>query len=365
MLGESFYAHTLAYPQRLYVGLLPHNKTIFNAILELMETYHRQVQQLQSLRRNSSIPFECSTLPDTDEWFALVDLYGTSLSYFLASRELNSIRTDLEADVVPSLQRSGFAPIEIFELTGGTSTDEVSRTLERLDQGALQRRADAVLATSMVSHGVDVDRLNAMIFYGMPRQTAEYIQASSRVGRSHTGVVFTCLHPVRERDQSHYAYYTKYHEFLGQLVEPVAINRWAKYSISRTLPGLFMAVLLQFIAGRSGISNPNRYYMVDYVRGRIGDGSLRPEDFFSILERSYGVFQPSSPTEIAFRDEIRSRVRQYFDWILSPPAGTTFVSEVLIPQPMRSLRDVDEAIPIELDSVGSQWVSRRGRGGGS
>jgi hypothetical protein len=126
-----------------------------------------------------------------------------------------------------------------------------------------------------------------------------------------------------------------------------------------------MAVLLQFIAGRSGISNPNRYYMVDYVRGRIGDGSLRPEDFFSILERSYGVFQPSSPTEIAFRDEIRSRVRQYFDWILSPPAGTTFVSEVLIPQPMRSLRDVDEAIPIELDSVGSQWVSRRGRGGGS
>ena len=91
----------------------------------------------------------------------------------------------------------------------------------------------------MISHGVDIDRLNGMLFYGMPRQMAEYIQSSSRVGRNHVGSVLVCFHPARERDRSHFSYFPKFHQFLGQLVEPVAINRWSQFSIDRTLPGLF------------------------------------------------------------------------------------------------------------------------------
>lgn len=358
-LGQSFYAETLSHPQRLYIGVIPHNKTIFNTILELIEHYHREVQVLQRLSAGTPNPYGGALAPSTPVWRQLLDYYATSLTYFLANRELNSLRTDLEGDVIPHLQRDGLLALEISELTGSTSTDDVSRILERLERPArLGSPPDTVLATSMVSHGVDVDRLNAMIFYGMPRQNAEYIQASSRVGRSHVGIVFACLHPVRERDRSHYANYIKFHEFLGQLVEPVAINRWSKFSVNRTLPGLFMAVLLQLVASRSGESNPNRYYMVDFVRGKVSDGSLRPEHFIPILEDAYGVQNPTTPGEIAFRNEIHLRVRQYLDWILSPAAGLNFVSDVLIPKPMRSLRDVDEAIPIELDSLGSQWTAR-------
>jgi hypothetical protein len=358
-LGQSFYAETINYPQRLYVGLIPHNKTIFNTILELIELYHREVQGLQQLSTGAPNPYGGTVAPGTPEWAQLLDCYATSLTYFLANRELNSIRTDLEGDVVPHLQRDGLLALDISELTGSTSTDDVSRILERLERAASPgSRPDTVLATSMVSHGVDVDRLNAMIFYGMPRQNAEYIQASSRVGRNHVGIVFTCLHPVRERDQSHYTYFIKFHEFLGQLVEPVAINRWSKFSVNRTLPGLFMAVLLQLVANRSGESNPNRYYMIDFVRGKVSDGSLRPEHFIPLLEEAYGVQNPTTPIGITFRDEIRLRVRQYLDWILSPAAGINFVSDILIPKPMRSLRDVDEAIPVELDSLGSQWTTR-------
>ncbi|WP_167321381.1 helicase-related protein [Syntrophobacter fumaroxidans] len=360
-LGRSFYAETLPHPQRLYVGVIPHNKTIFNSILELLDFYHREIQALQRLATGSPNPYGGAFMPGSPDWEQLLDVYATSLTYFLANRELNSIRTDIEGDVIPHLLRDGLLPVEISELTGSTSTDDVSRILDRLERAAPPNSSpDAVLATSMVSHGVDVDRLNAMIFYGMPRQNAEYIQASSRVGRSHVGLVFTCLHPVRERDQSHYAYFLKFHEFLGQLVEPVAINRWSKFSINRTLPGLFMAVLLQLVANRSGEGNPNRYYMLDFVRGKISDGSLRPEDFISLLEQAYGVQTPTTPGEIVFRDEIHLRVRQYLDWILSPAAGLRFVSDVLIPKPMRSLRDVDEAIPIELDSLGTQWTGRAG-----
>jgi hypothetical protein len=119
-----------------------------------------------------------------------------------------------------------------------------------------------------------------------------------------------------------------------------------------------MAVLLQLVANRSGESNPNRYYMIDFVRGKVSDGSLRPEHFIPLLEEAYGVQNPTTPIGITFRDEIRLRVRQYLDWILSPAAGINFVSDILIPKPMRSLRDVDEAIPVELDSLGSQWTTR-------
>jgi hypothetical protein len=360
-LGQSFYAATLGHPQRLYVGVIPHNKTIFNTILELIEFFHREVQGLQRISAGSPNPFGGTLVPGTPGWQNLLDLYATSLTYFLSNRELNSIRTDLEGDVIPLLQKQHLLPLEIAELTGSTSTDEVSRILEKLERTAPPNSPpDAILATSMVSHGVDVDRFNAMIFYGMPRQNAEYIQASSRVGRSHPGVIFTCFHPVRERDQSHYAFFTKFHDFLGQMVEPVAINRWSKYSINRTLPGLFMAVLLQLVATRSGLPNPNQYCFLDFVRGKLSDGSLLPEHFIPFLEQAYGVQTPTTAGERVFQAEIRLRVRQYLDWILSPAAGMKYVSDILIPKPMRSLRDVDEAIPIELDSLGTHWVNTGG-----
>ena len=358
-LYESFYAMTLDYPQRLFVGIIPHNKTIFNTILELIEYYHREIQQLQRLPSGESNPYGGRLLPGTNEYIRLLDFYTTTLTYFLANRELNSIRTDLEGDVNPNLHRDGLLQLNISELTGSTTTDEVTRILEHLESPSRpDAPPDAVLANIMVSHGVDIDRFNTMIFYGMPRQNAEYIQASSRVGRSHVGIVFCCLHPVRERDQSHYSYFVKFHEFLGQLVEPVAINRWSKFSINRTLPGLFMGILLQLIANTSSERNPDRYYMLDFIKQKISDGSLIVDNFISILEEAYQVARPMTVGESAFRDEIRLRVRQFFDQIINAGSDSSFVSEVLIPRPMRSLRDVDEPIEINLDSIGKQWSRR-------
>jgi len=66
-------------------------------------------------------------------------------------------------------------------------------------------------------HGVDVDTLNFISFFGMPRQTAEYIQAYSRVGRHVTGTVFDLFNPVHVRDRSHYTRFDRYHDFRTSL----------------------------------------------------------------------------------------------------------------------------------------------------
>lgn len=355
-LEESFYAETMDFPQRIFTGIIPHNKTIFNAVLELIEIYHREIQSLQRLPTSSANPYGGTFIPGTEQWKSILDLYATSLTYFLGNRELNSIRTDIAGDVSPNLQHDGLEPLEIYELTGSTTTEEVSRTLEHVSNPS--QTCDTVLATSMVSHGVDIDRFNAMFFYGMPRQNAEYIQASSRVGRSHVGLVFACLHPGRERDRSHYTYFVKFHEFLGQLVEPVAINRWSKFSINRTLPGLFMAVLLQRIANSSGAGNPNLYYMIDFVTQKISTGELQADDFIPMLQNAYLVNNATTVGENHFDQEIKLRVQQFLDQILEARPGEKMVSNVLIPKPLMSLRDVDEAINIELDNAGTQWASR-------
>ena len=244
-------------------------------------------------------------------------------------------------------------------MTGNTTTDEVTRILKRLETATTSsNQPDIVLATSMISHGVDVDRLNAMVFYGMPQQNAEYIQSSSRVGRSHQGVVFTCLHPARERDQSHFSYFVKFHEYLGQLIEPVAINRWSKFSVQRTLPGLFMAVLLQVIANRSGNDNPNRYYMIDFVKREISKGNIGADQFIGPLQDAYAAGMSGTGVWDSFAGDIAQRVPQFLDQITAAGVQETFVSDALLPRPMTSLRDVDDLLAIEIDDAGARWASR-------
>ena len=360
-LRDSFYAQTRGYPQRLFVGILPHNKTIFNTILELIELYHREIQQLQRFSSGVPNPYQGNYQPGTQLWQDLLDNYVTSLTYFLATRELDGIHTDLKDDTNARLLRDGLNPLEIDELTGGTSTADVTQILERLERTANSEDANSVLATSMVSHGVDVDRFNAMVFYGMPRQTAEYIQASSRVGRAHVGLIFTCMHPARERDRSHYAYFNKYHEYLGQLVEPVAINRWATYSVDRTLPGLFMGVLLQVLAYRNNDVSPGKFYMRDYVAREINTGEITKDDFVPLLEEAYLNYFGDGIDPDSYRDIIKRQVESFlYDQIL--PSQARFVSEAFEPnKPMRSLRDVDEAVQIELDQDGTDWTERMNR----
>jgi len=224
-------------------------------------------------------------------------------------------------------------------------SDEFRVALRNADSDAREGLAwlltswlNAITATSMISHGVDIDRFNMMVFFGMPRQTAEYIQSSSRTGREHPGLVFNVCHPIRERDLSHYHFFEKYHEFLDRLVEPVPVNRWAKNSVQRTHPGLFMGLLLNHYMYQDGV---DPLYFGDRAEEFIDE--VDEDELIARINQMYG----DSPDHEEFMQDAEDLTRASISEIRLDDSQWT--SDRLPRSAMRSLRDVDEQLRIRSE----------------
>ena len=101
---------------------------------------------------------------------------------------------------------------------------------------------DLILATNMISVGVDVDRLGLMVIMGQPQSTSEYIQASSRVGRRYPGLVVVLLNSAKSRDRSHYESFVTYHSALYSQVESASVTPFSSRARDRGLHGVLIAL---------------------------------------------------------------------------------------------------------------------------
>jgi hypothetical protein len=117
-------------------------------------------------------------------------------------------------------------------------------------------------------------------------------------------------------------------------------------------------MLLQIISQRFDASG-GKFTRLDFVKQQIRDGKITQADFVSFLEKAYQVTDKEFSGAVAFRQDIERGVGQFFDQILGAGPHVEWVSEALIPAPMRSLRDVDEQLEVELDDNGSSWAARR------
>jgi len=134
---------------------------------------------------------------------------------------------------------------EIRQLTSRQSAGENAVTFARLGKhrgtdGCL----DVLLATNMVSVGLDVDRLAVMIVNGQPLTTAEYIQASSRVGRSDVpGIVVANYHRSQASSLFHYENFQSYHESFYRFVEAASVTPFTYQVRSRALHGALVTAI--------------------------------------------------------------------------------------------------------------------------
>ena len=189
------------------------------------------------------------------------DPYLTTLCYFNALRELGGARRIVDDEVRAHLTSYGTnrvrreptgAPFanrtlrEIQELTSRYSTDQVSEARARLGDPACEKNAvDVALATNMISVGLDIGRLGLMVVQGQPKTAAEYIQATSRVGREapKPGLVVTLLNIHKPRDRTHYEQFRAFHMSFYRAVEATSVTPFAPRALDRALAATLVAAL--------------------------------------------------------------------------------------------------------------------------
>jgi hypothetical protein len=238
-----------------------------------------------------------------DEYGDDADAYLTAVAYFNATRELAGMRRHIDDSVttavsdgrtVSGLKRRTAGQLTVGELTSRISSSEIAATLDslafRFDPGQDSTAArekwaaeaktakaagkkmvqskrsswpfDVVLATSMLQVGVDVPRLGLMLVVGQPKNTAEYIQASSRVGRSPVdhgpGLVLTLANWARPRDMAHFEQFDYYHRSFYSFVEPLSVTPYSDASLDRGLTAVLVSCSRIFDAvSTSGSLSPN------------------------------------------------------------------------------------------------------------
>lgn len=244
---------------RQYIGLLTPSTSQSTL---LIRTYAALLHQAQRM--------------DTSD--AVRDAYWTLVGYFnslrlLAAAELQ-VHDDVEAYLEYLADRDGTSKrkiLELTELTSRANSSEIPSRLKQIERGLPHKETvDVLLATNMISVGVDVDRLGLMAVMGQPQTTAEYIQATSRVGRSHPGLVAVMLNSTRSRDRSHYENFLHFHSALYREVESTSVTPFSARARDRGLHAVVVAlarILIPIARPNDGAGRVDLFE--NELRGRI------------------------------------------------------------------------------------------------
>ena len=283
---------------------------------------------------------------------ALLNHYSTTLNYVGSLAKGSRVRQAL--DEVASKVRPGARDLNVEYHSSRSSSAEVADVVHRVESPPAwsdESFLDALVATSMISHGVDLERVNLMTMDGVPEETAEYIQASSRSGRRHVGLVVVVLSGFSMRANSIYHRFIEYHQHLDRMVSPVPVNRFAKYAAERTLPGIALGVIYGVHTAQTGSSRlKNRADVVDLL------DQLGP-DFLVELKKAYslreGVYDERLEKSLA------DVLTEQFGRVAMSIRNSTEkkVKDAVRPVPMTSLRDVEAGVPFWPDHCDSRLLT--------
>ncbi len=253
-MADSFFGRYARQPDgsldrgRLYLGL--HTPDYSSVLTSQVRIFSSVMQTVQA----------CLAPSERDPWWSL-------LVFFNSIRELGGGRTLFDSDIrariwniavrdghlVPGTQvrdrHRGQRLLE--ELTSRLTQDQIVRMLDKLTVRYAEqdnRAVDACLASSIIEVGVDIDRLSLMGVVGQPKNTAQYIQVTGRIGRrwwERPGLVLMIYNVSKARDRSHYEQFHSYHRRLYEKVEPTGATPFSLAAMERAIVGPLLVTARQ------------------------------------------------------------------------------------------------------------------------
>lgn len=298
-----------------------------------------------------------------EQLLSLINLHRIALTY---------VTNKKGGDQVIDTERSEFDDVHQAEgledqslrtrlISGAVSSSEIQNVVKeaetRVDEGEdfplLSDTLRSIIATSAVSHGVDVEEFNAMFFAGLPSDIAEYIQASSRIGRTHVGFSLLIPVPQRQRDRFVVEIFDVYHRFLERMVVPAAVDRWAEKAIRRVMP----SVTQEYLCGISRFTE--LAVAKDTGKGAVPDMRSTKDaksfldapsyraDLIAFLIEALGLLEkPPVEAKAYYHDMVMHEVAEYRKAMADTQMSARSLNKFFENwkrdlRPMISLRDVD------------------------
>lgn len=258
-IGDSFFIKEIPTkddPFRKYVGVCAAGQSVKTALLRIYAIVLQKAYDL-SLK---------------DEYKDVIDPYYTLVGYYNSIRELGGAVRLLQDDIPKRIYRikNKYQMDKVrflnkstnVEITSRMSSYKIPEQLKKLETTYEDKDClDTAIATNMIAVGMDVDRLGLMVVTGQPKQNSEYIQATSRIGRSFPGLVISLYNPYRPRDLSHYENFTGYHSQLYRFVEGTTATPFSARARDRVMHALIISAIrltypqLALNAGAANISS--------------------------------------------------------------------------------------------------------------
>ncbi len=305
------------------------------------------------------------TSADAATLLTLVDLHRIALTYVTNKKGGDQV-IDTEKVQFEKLHRANGYVDHILSselISGAVSAADIQDIVQRAETRVgvnspfpeINDTLRSVIATSAISHGVDVEEFNAMFFAGIPSDIAEYIQASSRIGRTHVGFSLLVPVPQRYRDRFVLEIHDIFHRFLERMILPAAVDRWAEKALVRVMPSFFQ----EYVCGMNAIErlcaadndkkrNCPAFSMAPDVRDFLAvPANMKATEAF--MEKALGLnFSPSPEGRNYYRSLLKGELTHYQqDLGVDRLVNATYLVKFFavrnsLLRPMTSLRDVDQ-----------------------
>lgn len=373
------------HPGRVYIGVCATGRRLKAALIRVYTAFLCSAEALYEKYGRAA-----------DPWMSLI-------GYFNSMRELGGMRRLVDDDVftrAKKMDRRGlakrfFGTDYLAELTSRMRSEDIPQILDRLEavfdpeldkqrkeaykqrqfKNAPKKPLDVLLATNMISVGVDVKRLGLMIVAGQPKACAEYIQATSRVGRNPKapGLICTVFNWARPRDLSHYESFEHYHATFYKHVEPLSVTPFSPGALQRGLAGLLVSLVrlrsMEFnsneAASRIQATDPYVQDAITAICRRaelVGDGTAVADFCRAQLQAKVDLWRAEAQNTTGGRTLTFSEPRGSN----GPKRGTT-VS--LLHHPglekweeftcLNSLREVEPSVKLIMDDGGLDEISEQ------